>query len=115
MPAIIDARRLGGVLGVGRTRAAEEGHAEGLGEAGRGQASGEREHRRREDDREPPGPCKRPAPPSRAWKVIHSLTKPLSGGRRRDGHGPEQEQPRRPRHAPGEPAELLHVADVRSR
>ena len=46
--------------------------------------------------------------------MSHSLTNPLSGGSAGDRDGPEQKQARRPRHAPGEPAELLHVADVRA-
>src|SRR5450756_1876541 len=39
---------------------------------------------------------------------------PVERGEGRDRDGSKQEQPSRPGHAPGEPAEFLHVADVRA-
>ena len=41
----------------------------------------------------PAGPWKRLAPPRRAWKVSHSLTNPLSGGRAEIATAPSRNSP----------------------
>ncbi len=102
------------MLGLGRSRAAEERDAECLREAGGGEASRERQHRRGEDDAEPGRAVETAGAAEERLEGEPLADEPVERGERRDRDGSEQKQPRRPGHAPGEPAELLDIADVRA-
>ena len=91
-------------------RPAEEGHAEGLDEAGRGQRRRKRQQRadRRHQNLRPH--CGTSGLTRIAWKVSHSETKPLSGGSAEMAAAADQEGEGRKRHAVDQAAQLLHVA-----
>src|ERR1022692_300685 len=99
---------------MGSSRATEERDAERLREAGSGEASRERQHRRGEDNSEPGGAAKVAGAAEEGLKGEPLADEPVERGESRDRDGSEQEQPSRPGHAPGEPAKFLHVADMRA-
>ena len=92
----------------------QKSDAEGLDETGRRQPAGEGQRSDGQDEDDFRSIRSNAVTPwNRAWKVSHSLKKPLSGGRAEMAIEPIRKKQRRLRHAPDQAAVLFDVACVR--